>query len=275
MCDYKFMLDPGAKGSDVVVIPQRTLWWAVDELCRALPHEVLRKLKVRSGEDLAAISTTAFLACAPTSVDCAGEPDLIFDLSHSKSERSPISSMGLANKRFADFEVKSIGVWYRKFDATIDQSLGRGEIPMVTTFTAAVTTVNEVLAGEGLNQIDRALRQLNKKVRVAHSKNIFLIAHPFDYPVVEMDVAPIVAHLLNPLDGIVGVDTVWVMWPDVFFVMWSSHNARWVNLLFDSREQSKDHSSAWDDLELLQQVQVEFQRRIDGETNSPYIFRLE
>ncbi|HSV67396.1 MAG TPA: hypothetical protein VLJ59_16000 [Mycobacteriales bacterium] len=40
----------------------------------------LAKLKVASGEHLAAMLTAAFLGAAPVSVDGAGEADLVFDL---------------------------------------------------------------------------------------------------------------------------------------------------------------------------------------------------
>ena len=63
-------------GRLTVVIWNQRLWRAVDELVKKLRPRQLRKLKVRSGEHLAAILTTTFLRTAPTQVDTMGDVDL-------------------------------------------------------------------------------------------------------------------------------------------------------------------------------------------------------
>src|SRR5689334_13618891 len=169
------MVEPSAVGSYVVAIHHETLSWAVHEVLRTLSIEDVDKLKVRAGEHIGAVLTTAFLGCAPIGIDRAGEPDLVFDLTRSIS--TPISSLGLANTQFADFEMKSLPGRYREFDAAIDRDLERGNDPKSKTFKAVVRPARDVLAREGRTMIDEALSQLNQKSGADHSKNIFLIVH--------------------------------------------------------------------------------------------------
>jgi hypothetical protein len=53
------MLEPSAAGSHVVAIHHQTLSWAVHEVCRRLSVEDVHKLKVRSGEHIGTMLTTA------------------------------------------------------------------------------------------------------------------------------------------------------------------------------------------------------------------------
>ena len=268
------MLEPSAVGSYVVAIHHQTLSWAVHEVRRALSIEDVDKLKIRAGEHIGAVLTTAFLGCAPIGIDRAGQPDLVFDLTRSMPTDSPISSLGLANTQFADFEVKSLPGRFREFDAAIDRDLQRGNDPESRTFTAVVRSANDVLAREGRAAIDDALGQLNRKSEADHSKNIFLIAHLFDYPIVEMNDAPLMAHQLDPLVDVVGTDTVWVLWAPYCLTMWSAQDTKWVNLLFTAVNQDEDYQADMHGLDLLQHVEAEFLRQTGSKTNSPYVFRL-
>jgi len=81
------MLSEDGAGSLAVVMWNRTLWWAVDELVEKLTPEQLSNLRVRTGEHLAAILTTTFLRTAPAEVDTKGDVDLWFDLTDAQERR--------------------------------------------------------------------------------------------------------------------------------------------------------------------------------------------
>src|SRR6267154_2481036 len=167
------MLEPSAAGSHVVAIHHQTLSWAVHEVCRRLSVEDVHKLKVRSGEHIGTMLTTAFLGCAPIGIDREGQLDLVFDLT--RSIETPSSPLGLAHVQFADFELKSLpGQGYRAFDAAIDRDLDRGTEPESKTFTVVVRSANDVLATEGRVAIDAAVNQLKRKSEAGPSKNVFL-----------------------------------------------------------------------------------------------------
>jgi hypothetical protein len=267
------MLEPSAVGSPVVAIHHQTLSWAVHEVCRTLPIEDVHKLKIRSGEHIGTMLTTAFLGCAPIGIDSAGQLDLAFDLT--RSTRTP-SSLGLADRHFADFELKSLpGQGYRAFDAAIDRAVERGTDPESKTFTVVVRSANDVLVTEGRAAIDAALSQLNRKSEAGHSKNVFLIAHPLDYWIAELTDAPLLAHHLDPLVDVVGVDTVWVLWAPDCLTMWSAQDARWVNLIFTAVNQDESYQADLGGFDVLQHAEAEFLCQTENKTNSPYIYRLK
>lgn len=118
------MSSQDAAGRLTVVVWNRTLWWAVDELVEKLTTNQLRTLKVRSGEHLAAILTTTFLRTAPIEVDTMGDVDLWFDLAEAQEPR-PVGLLP-ARATHAAFEVKSLPGGYREFDAAIDRDAARG-----------------------------------------------------------------------------------------------------------------------------------------------------
>lgn len=266
------MTKPSAVGSHVVAIHHQTLAWAVREVCSALPDGDVNKLKVRSGEHLAATLTTAFLGCAPISIDRAGEPDLVFDLSRSILDHSPIPRFGLSTSKFADFEVKSLDGDFRRFDAACDRAFESGNDPESKTFITRARSANDVLAVEGRAKIDQALEQLNRKSAEDHSKNVFLIAHIFDYLIVEIDDAPLIAHRLDPLGDVVGPDTIWVLWAPYWLTMWSAQHNRWVDLWFTAVNQDED-LSYMEGLDVLQHVENEFLKQTESKEKSPYIFQ--
>jgi len=267
------MLEPSAAGSHVVAIHHQTLSWAVHEVCRRLSVEDVHKLKVRSGEHIGTMLTTAFLGCAPIGIDREGQLDLVFDLT--RSIETPSSSLGLAHVQFADFELKSLpGQGYRAFDAAIDRDLDRGTEPESKTFTVVVRSANDVLATEGRVAIDAAVNQLKRKSEAGPSKNVFLIAHLFDYWIAEIADEPLLAHHLDPLVDVVGADTVWVLWAPYCLTMWSARDARWVNLLFTAVNPDEDYHADMDGLDVLQRAEAEFLHQAGSDANSPYIFRL-
>jgi hypothetical protein len=181
-------------GSYVIIIRHRELSWAVTKVIRTLYPDRFSKLKVPSGEHLAAILITAFLGTAPRSVDSAGETDLLFKTPQSLPGDALGRRLGLGSKPFADFEVKSLPGRFREYNATSDRA--QKVRKSADAFKATVTSANAVLC-EAHPTLLRAKRQLDTKERPGHSKNIFLIAHFLDHFTVECHEDKLIAHLLE------------------------------------------------------------------------------
>jgi hypothetical protein len=262
------MPEKGPVGSVVIAIAPQTLPWAVTEVRRALGAEQVASLKVPSGEHLAAILTTTFLACVPTSVDLEGGTDLTFDLSRRPPDREAAVELGTAGA--ADFEVKSLPGNWRKFNAEIDKALAAGGSTDNLEYRAKFRCANEVLQAEGRAMIGRAKNQLDQKSRPGHSKNVFLIAHVLDHPFVEYE-SPVIAHLLDPLSDLDGIDSVWLLWAPSHLVVWSAVSQTWANLIFNADQIGVDYQQ---DMEFLQQVEQQFLEEIGHQEGSPYIFGL-
>lgn len=136
------MSSSGPVGSYVVAVPQGKVAWAVNALTSGLSQNQLMKLKVRSGEHLAAILTTAFVDVAPTNIDSAGGTDLQFDFTET---RDNIARIFFGDALAAAFEVKSTVGGYREFEAAIDRCLQRGNEPGEKLFTLQVSSANTIL----------------------------------------------------------------------------------------------------------------------------------
>lgn len=257
----------GPVGNQVIAASHLSLSWAVDELVRTLPAAQLRKLKVSAGEHLAAILTTAFLGAAPTTIDTDGGTDLQFDFTDDTTRWLQPS-----NVRAADFEVKSLPGDFRRFDAAINQAEAAGREPD-RVFKTKVTSANHVLLHPGRGVIANAMAQLARKSSPGHSKNVFLIVHPFEHFTVECVDNVFISHLLDPLSDIDGVDTVWILWAPDTIVVYSSEYQRWADLVFGYTEEELS-SSPDNELALLQQVEMDFLDRTGNSDGSPYLFSL-
>ncbi|MGH3626519.1 MAG: hypothetical protein ACRDRL_03615 [Sciscionella sp.] len=181
--------------------------------------------------------------------------------------------LGLGSKPFADFEVKSLPGGFREYDAAIDRAQKAGKRPEGRVFKTIVTSVNAVLR-EARPTLLRAKRQLDTKETPEHSKNIFLIAHFFDHFTVECYENKLIAHLLEPLADLDGIDSVWVLWAPTHLVVWSSEHQEWTNLIFDAIDPSDAIPSRNESIELLQQVELEFLTHTNCPKQSPYVFDL-
>jgi hypothetical protein len=260
-------------GSYVIAIRHRELSWAVTEIIRTLYPDRFSNLKVPSGEHLAAILITAFIGTAPRSVDSAGETDLLFKIPQSLPGDALGQRLGLGSKPFADFEVKSLPGGFREYDAAIDRAQKAGKSADGRAFKATVTSVNAVLR-EARPTLLKAKRQLDTKERSEHSKNIFLIAHFFDHLTVECYENKLIAHLLEPLRDLDGIDSVWFLWAPTHLVVWSSEHREWTNLIFDAIDPSDATPSHEESIELLQHVELEFLKQTNYPKQSPYVFSL-
>jgi hypothetical protein len=263
-------------GSYVIAIRHRELSWAVTEIIRTLYPDRFNKLKVWSGEHLAAILITAFLGATPRSVDFAGETDLIFKIPRDLPKDALGRRLGLGNKPFADFEVKSLPGVFREYDAAIERAQKAGKGADERPFKTPVTSANTVLH-QAPPTILKAKNQLDKKGKPGHSKNIFLIAHPFDYHIIELyeNESPLIAHLLEPLGDLDGIDSVWVLWAPTHLAVWSSEHKAWTNLIFEAVDPSDATPPSRDEsIALLQQVEEEFLKQTGYPRRSPYVFVL-
>lgn len=66
------------------------------------------------------------------------------------------------------------------------------------------------------------------------------------------------AHLLEPLGDIEGVDSVWVLWAPTHLVAWSTKHQEWTNLKSVGVTRDDVGPSHDEDLDLLQQIELEF-----------------
>jgi hypothetical protein len=260
-------------GRYTIVIPDRRLWWAADEMTAKLAPERLRKLDVRAGEHLAAILTTAFLACAPVQVDTAGGVDLWFVLpgTHDRGEAELLP----ARATNAAFEVKSMPGGFRKFDSGIDRDQDQGVDATGRSFDVLVRSVNDVLRATRL-WVLRARNQLLRKTGADTSKNVFLVIHPFDYMIAECVKHPVIGPLLDSLDDIEDLDTVWVLWSPSHLTVWSNERREWINLLFNvaTVEETGAPQRESRQLDILQEAEQYFLARIGHTSGSPYLFGL-
>jgi hypothetical protein len=120
-------------------------------MVETLGPETLKNLKVRAGEHLAALLTTAFLLTTPVCIDVEGGADLWFDLSRRPDDRMKPSVLS-ANAVSVAFEIKSMPGPFREFDSAIDRDRARGIDPRDRTFTVPVREASDVLreAGPGI-----------------------------------------------------------------------------------------------------------------------------
>jgi len=261
-----------AAGRLTIVVWNRTLWWAVDELVEKLPPEQLNKLKVRSGEHLAAILTTTFLGTVPTEVDTIGGVDLWFDLADARRARA--GRILPARTTQAAFEVRSLSGAFRKFDADINRDAARGLDPVGRSIEGQVWSANDVLlAARG--RLDDARRQLVRKPHSdGTSMNVFLVVHPLDYITAECLSDYVIGPHLDPLEDVPDVDTVWVLWPPHHLAMWSRERHAWVNLMFEAM--NPEEATTWrhrpNPIPVLLEAEQYFLSRSGSADQSPYFF---
>jgi hypothetical protein len=169
---------------------------------------------------------------------------------------------------FASFEVKSLPGGFRKFDA--ESRVADGHY-----FRSPFTPANAVLRNEGRDMILKAKKQLDQKSSSGHSKNVFLIAHSFDYLTMEFQ-EPLIGHLLEPLDDIIeGVDSVWILWaPLGHFVVWSVEDRQWTNVLVGCIDPGDVPPDFDEELDVFQQIDLEFLKQTNSPNSSPYGFGL-
>jgi hypothetical protein len=265
-----------ARGTYIIRIPYDQVTRSVSAVIQSLGPDAVAKLKISSGEHLAAVLATAFLGVAPSGVDEDGNaPDLRFDLSHASMSNSYLVDMvGQPSAGVADFEVKSLSGTYRPFEASIDRKVAEGGRAGQIGFHVKIISANGVPNGaDGQRRIKAAWAQLLKKSSPEHSRNIFLISHFLDYPFAEYGDAPFIAHHLNLPEVPDGLDSLWVLFAPSCLVLWSASTQRWTNLIFQAYWPGEDAPGGDDeDLDLLQQVDMEFLNQAGTPKMSPYVY---
>ncbi|MFF7436608.1 hypothetical protein [Streptomyces sp. NPDC008122] len=262
-------------GAKFVVIRTGSLMMAMRALAEHLDPEHSQRLKINSGEHLAAILMTAILGRTPYGVEPAGGPDLVFAPDEEDSEPA------------VAIEIKSLpgsvpgGI--RKFQADLDRSPDEHADPI---FTTQIVGINEVVQKFGMPQIAKATEQLAKKVPPATkldfkvSKQVFLVAHIMDHmPAEGLETFGFMAHTLDPLPDLGEIDYVWLLFAPDRLMCWSSGDAEWRNYTFGQWEGDEvDEWELFDDydpeLTLLQNVEREYLRLTGREGGSPFLFHL-
>ncbi|WP_147468334.1 hypothetical protein [Corallococcus interemptor] len=252
-------------GAPVVAIWHRTLAWAVDELAKLERNQVMG-LKVRSGEHLAAILTTAFLRIAPVQIDTRGGVDLLFRIPEGRPG-SKVISPGI---RTAAFEVKSARGRFREFESELNRIHGAGRSAIGRNLKLRTQSAHEILTNSR-DLLESAQASLIAKIAASSetSRNIFLVVHPFDALAVDIQ-HPVLGPVLPDLGYLCEVDSVWVLWAPDRLAMWSTKEQGWIDLLFGGMNEDDEIS----DLPPLQDAEVRFLNARGDKDGSPYLFKI-
>lgn len=253
-------------GAPVIAIWYKTLAWAVDELA-GLGHDGLKSLKVRAGEHLAAILTTAFFGAPPIRVDTDGGPDLLFSAATLKSPPFSVSP----GSTLVVFEIKSLPGRFREFDSEIDRIQRRGGSAQGMSVSVRMQSVREIVDG-ALPLLSRAQESLVSKLAgSAHvSRNLFLVVHPFDAWAVELK-HPVIGPFLPDLDCLREIDSVWVLLAPDRLAVWSARDRGWIDLIFGAMNEDEIPN---EDLLPLQDAESRFLDLRGERGGSPYLFGI-
>ncbi|WP_331765299.1 hypothetical protein OG747_52570 (plasmid) [Streptomyces sp. NBC_01384] len=266
-------MEKDPRGTHFIGIGHKAVSWAVAELIRGVQADELAKLKVGSGEHLAALLATAFLGTAPTSVDTDGGPDLVFDVTTSNFTGLALRDLvGRIDVQFADFEVKSLPGTYRQFEAEFDKATAAGVEPRETWHWSTFVAANDVVRAAG-GMIENASKQLARKSASDRARGVFLIAHFFDHPFVEV-LEPVIAHHLEAPDLPEGVDSVWMLFAPYSLVVWSADLGRWTELIFGVGDPSTGVFEVDGDMALLQHFEAAYLEQAGALTPSPFFYKL-
>lgn len=237
---------------------------ATHALVRSLTARDISRLRVRSGEHLAAILTTAFFGRPPTGIEPGDGPDLVF--AATEEGKSPAVLV----------EVKSLPGEFRRYEARLEQAGDEAE----QAHQVSVTSVNDVLTDHCLHWIEEAKGQLARKAALgAHvAKHVFLIAHFLDYPTVEcLENEVFLAHTLAPLPDLGDVDVVWLLFAPTHLVVWSVQDGQWSDSVFTGADPADVDllHGVGGHMTFLQDVEALFLEEIGYDKGSPYLFALD
>jgi hypothetical protein len=237
-------------------------------MLEALPPEKLSKLDMRAGEHLAAILTTAFLGTGPSDIDTTGGVDLSFRFPGTDRSQGQVFPAGVTE---AAFEVKSLPGPFREWQRGIERDEDRGLDATGRTLPGMFKGANDVLL-EAHASVRRAANQLGKKAGAAASKNVFVVVHPFDHMVVECLEYPVIGPLLDPLEEVGALASVWVLWVPDHLTMWSTGDREWVELFFRAASREEVLAREPDRLGVLQEAEGYYLERLAHGGGSPYRF---
>lgn len=219
------------------------------------------RLKVRSGEHLAAIFLSGLFGRTPSGFDEHGGPDLVFD-AHGTKSWFPFASP-------AAFEIKSLPGAYREKLSLLLRNDSSGREAAVP-FQLRVWTAAEVMR-DAHPTLLKAERSLVDKTPSQYSRNVFLITHPYDHFALDVAQCQTVSHLLPSEVGHHALDSVWVFWPPGKLVMWSRATQTWTDILFVTHDAEVPDPD--DTLSFIQNVELTYMTAA-GVTASPYVFNI-
>jgi hypothetical protein len=253
------MNEDNGRGTPALLVVGQVLQTAAKAV--ASQEAARTRLKVRSGEHLAAIFLSGLFGCTPSSFDYDGGPDLVFDAYSNKSW------FPYANP--AAFEIKSLPGAYREKLSLLmrdDTSDGKAELP----FPLRLWTATEVMR-DAHPTLVKAERSLINKTPPQYSRNVFLITHPFDHFALDVAQSRAVSHLMPKKVGYDALDSVWVFWPPDKLVMWSRVTHAWTDVLFAA---DPEVAGPDDTLSFIQNVELTYMAAA-GITASSYVFNIK
>jgi hypothetical protein len=241
------------EGLRIIAFSHRELGRSVDRLA-ALPVDMLRAFKVRSGEHLAAILLTACYGSAPTAVDTSGEVDFIFDTA---------DTLGLSSAGRQVVEVKSVPGTFRTFDASLDRAPGTA---LGREHRLRLESASDVVAAiDGLVQTAAAKTALCE----ANGRHAFVIVPPFERFAVEL-VSGMVGPVLPDVALAEPLDVLWVLWYPEQLTAWARDVGAWTQVIFDAVDENED--AGVDDV--LMTAEADLLSRTGHEGSSPFQFRV-
>lgn len=267
---------PSPEGTKVFAISDVTAIAAARDLAKSIPTSHWRRgggSPVRAGEHLAAITIDTYLRCGPPcKVDASGEVDFTF---------MPLdqSRLGIPASVPVSFEVKSLpgdlarrgpsdGIRdVREWNTKLDRALTDGDVPRkLRSIGSVLRSVNE-LFDTARPQVDAATDALLSKTPAFHSRNVFLLVHPFNFTAVEFG-EPVLSHLL-PDPEVTGIDTLWVQIHPMYAAVWSASASEWTELMFGTVE-----GRAGTPLDTLQEAEGVFLDAAGFDGSSPWSYQI-
>ena len=254
------MTEDTGRGTPALLVVGGVLQTAAEAL--ASEQAARTRLKVRSGEHLAAIFLSGLFGRTPSGFDEDGGPDLVFDALDTKSW-FPFASP-------AAFEIKSLPGAYREKLSLLLRNDGfdrKAEVPL----QLRVWTAAEVML-DARPTLLKAERSLVDKTPPQYSRNVFLITHPYDHFALDVAQSQTVSHLMPRDVGYDALDSIWVFWPPGKLVMWSRATRTWTDILFVTH--GHEVFGPDDTLSFIQNVELTYMA-VAEITASPYVFNIK
>lgn len=254
------MSEDFGRGTPALLVVGGVLQTAAEAL--ASEQAARTRLKVRSGEHLAAIFLSGLFGRTPSRFDEDGGPDLVFDVLDTKSW-FPFASP-------AAFEIKSLPGAYREKISLLlrNDSFDR---KVETPSQLRVWTAVEVML-DAHPTLLKAERSLINKTPPQYSRNVFLITHPYDHLALDVAQSQTVSHLMPREVGYDALDSIWVFWPPGKLVMWSRATQTWTDILFVTH--GHEVFDPDETLSFIQNVELTY-IAATGITTSPYVFNIK
>lgn len=263
------MTEPYDRGNYVLAIYPQRVRFAANALLKYVDRTQLRKVKIRSGEHLALILTTAFIGAIPRALDHSGGPDIEFDVS--ETEPDDLLRETVFTSTSVAFEIKSPDAGYRKFEGAINADVRADRSPRNPQRSVMVQSAQTILE-QSQKWIQQARDQLAKKTTKGTSRNVFIVIHMLDFlPAEFMD--GILAPALDPID-VPDLDSVWILWGANLLTVWSTQRQEWINFLFSATPNEEELQDLPDDMDFLQEVEREYLSGLGITDGSPYLFGL-